>query len=416
MLRKNFPKWFALTLSQDGRRNLVDVAFLALCYLMCAASPLVAARAYSESPSQLDVIKLQRKLRKCQREWDRDEETCMGWAMQLEAIRQDIALAVVTGLSHFDASDASMHAPDVNSSMDRYADIDMHVEMENRTKTMDKKTRAEPASSSVSSSSSSDVDMMQAEVKQVVASGVDPERFLVLAARTVMCADEHMRVISGHRMLPRWTHGDKLSRQHLDTLLKYEITSASSRALSNLYMLRCLPMGARSAALRYSHGNWSTLSSQALMCEELTNDECQAIGVLNAGTPKKAFAVCKESGWAPIHDAWALIMWERMVKTDLGVSFLNQYVVQSFQLLQHASRWSNRKQQARLRDPVIVEVCGQWFLSTVDYAGDGLCLTPCGTLMCAIQAWALAMRSQPRGCVSVTGHRWERVIDAVLTE
>ena len=411
LVRAEFPAWFALTLSQDGRRSLVDIAFVALCYLLCVATPKMMVRAHVEVVSRESVLSLQKRMRQCQREWGKDVDTCAKWAHQLDEIRHDVALAVVAGLSHFDASDASMVAPDVGATTNRYADIDMHASTENRAQVIEDKERMGTATVPSGSSSSGQADEKGVSPQLTV----DAERFVTLATRTFMSVDEHMRVLASHTVQPKWTGGSALSDAHLTELLRFEITSASSKALEELYVLRYMPIGARLAALRYSHGQWSTISAPALAREELSTDECQKIGVIGEITPKNTFKTLKTTGWGGIHDAWVLILWERMVKTDLGVSFLEGSVVQSHELLEHAQRWSDRRRQARNRDPVLVEACGQWFVSSVNHLNNSeLLLVPCGGLMCGIQAWANAMRSQPRGCVSVTGHQWAGVIDAVL--
>lgn len=278
-----------------------------------------------------------------------------------------------------------------------YNDIDMHASFENRVELK----RNADLSDDVSS------DQVLASLND---DKVDDVTLVKTATRLQRSIRSHLMVLSDHRIADGWRHSHDSMRSFLVTMMSHVSTSNTNNRARNVIIGRHLPMGSLSTALTHSHDEMSAVSVSAVARQELTDKgmiqltatlETSRSSVLDGkftSSLTDAKLVCNRQ-----QEAWILTLWDRVMRSRFDINFMEDLVVQHFQietmlsncLLGNALKWG------RPRCPMLLEVAGSWGVSVP--LQQGLVYIPCVNLIQCLHVWCCTLHCQDRGPTTPCG-------------
>lgn len=430
MWTHNIGKWSHLGLDNQGKWMLTDLIIVAFCYQH------TTGRRYAEPPTAEESRQLQGDMRKCTLEWHQSAEKNLHWVRRLESMTTRFAASVVFGLSHFELPEDLMGEPDSTSALGtgmRYADIDMHGKFDNRIREIEEKTRTQTTESKEDEKASAGTGGGRIE------SALVPHRFVAIGGRSILLARLQLSLFGRRTLLPEWDRGCGRVHARAMDMAEYSVTSAMSKRIVKLFQLRCLPLGAGVAALRFSHGRWDAIGTQVLLKEELgskvsrsiTEEAQNPIHIVFSAEYLKGRATNPDIGpvdlasgttvkgfkWTPLRDTWLLEMMSRLFRTDFGISFLDEYVIQRHDFARHHTRvaHANCRKWGRVRRPILVEAMGRWFVEgRWPRTPEQGFLQPCPSLIHALAAWCAHMLSHPWEGKDIRGRDFSPLLETLV--
>jgi hypothetical protein len=110
---------------------------------------------------------------------------------------------------------------------------------------------------------------------------------------------------------------------------------------------------------------------------------------------KKLLSV--EAKWDILMESWFLILFDRQLRTHVGVDFLQHYLILHADVPYKAAMWRKQEHFGETRRPLIIEALGYWCVSTQQT------LWYCGSLSQAMCCWSSNMMTSDFNGTTMTG-------------
>lgn len=395
-----------INLDNNKEYSLADFITVCWCYLSVCQNP-GWVREYA-CANVRETQKLQEDMRRCQLQWHFSGAAKTQELMEtIPQLKRRFMVAVVVHLSDWPVNEDWYSAPAQysgpgESGVSQYQDIDINATFENRTRELDTKTREEDQ----------DVPLHvdDPRLKKAKAT-VNAPRLLHIGTRLLFAVEAHMDVLNMHdHLLDEWPESrmmDSSFHTHVADVVTYIITPQTQKNVTDMYLLRNLPSGARECLLRHSSGLWKGVELRSVCVSELGDKQtsklmevsqqfCQDVfQVRNVLNVHDRVSKLKQMKWTMLHDTWLVALWDRLVRTLVLSPMLNEILLLEPELTRLKHTYNTRDQviqgfQARI--PRIIEACGRWFVSVIHYEVTEQhfrsYLVPCANLRVALHCWA----------------------------
>jgi hypothetical protein len=383
--QRKYAAWGHHAIDASHRYCLMDLVWLCATQLQLCADPvsLTSVDTMNVSHIHQTLSTMQLHLRTFHLSGSTHAWSSVRGLLQLQQLCGQL---LATGLSHFTIDEAFMAAPtEMTSMQSRHATDEVQISLENRTKEME------------NGASNADADDAK---QQAVVQRVEPSRFLATCSRLFAASSEHVNVFIEHQLCKPW-HIDDMESKHLDTLTsrltRYIITNETEKRLQQLHLGRSMPLGAIDEALRFVYGRWDTVHLENLMRAELGTDATDAL-LRAIHTPCQQ--VFNDNEAVALQQSWLLVLLDRSLRTEIGESLLDAFVVASHELTRKRMMWrpEDAIQWSSPRRPVLIEAMSSWAVSVARISHTSeveLFLIPCADLRVALHCWACYMQQEP---------------------
>lgn len=425
--------WNETSTDDTAQVVLSDLAWVASCFLQVCSRPAWQKQQAQSPLGRDEACQVQQDLRRCMREAHHSWEAFQQWARRLPRLLEATCRLQCYSLSHFDAGlvedrpEAPTHLAhgDPSGAGARYADIDVHADYKDPGWEAETKGTA-----AVAAAAAPPPDAAPAQPGPPV---LQPYRFASMASRLFYMWGVHHGVLRAHHVDDEaWAHGHAGMTPQLHTMLRFRSSHGLLRRVNDLHLWRETPLGAWEMARRYRPGGWHNVEARTVLLEELGQDATSALMEAAQQKMEATFQLDETTRrpppdlpWTRLHDTWLLVLWHRWLRTELQLDFLYDCVVQSHELVQKQDllvTLEARCPGGYPRLPVVVEVCGAWWVSYLPEDLDPLHpqdnqlprLQRCPGLRDALDAWAYRVCRPPCQGLTVDNLKLGRVLKKVL--